>query len=61
MHTDEEINAAIRDCLNGLEPERSPILHVAEYIERLKNDPSWSREEIKKVDIGVHRMLQKLI
>jgi hypothetical protein len=61
VHSDEEINAAIHICLDGLEPGKPPLAHVAEYIERLRDDPSWSRNEVAKVDLGIHRLLQKLI
>jgi hypothetical protein len=60
VRSEAEINAAIRDCLDHFRPGGSVIAHLATYLERLRRQ-SWQEEEISEVEIGVRRILTKLV
>jgi hypothetical protein len=58
--SDTRINAAIRECLDTFEPGRSPIAHLAAYVERLRNDQSWTERDIREVELAVRRIFAKM-
>jgi hypothetical protein len=59
VRSEAEINAAVRDCLEGFQPGGSPAAHLASDLEQLHRDPSWTEAEIFKVEIGALRILTK--
>ena len=61
MNAEARINAAIRDCLGTLQPGRSAIDHLANYLICLRQDPVWSDCEIKDVETGVRHILKGLV
>ena len=61
MNAQARINAAIRDCLASLQPGRSAIEHLANYLICLRQDPVWSKSEIKDVESGVRHILTGLV
>jgi hypothetical protein len=61
MRSQSEINRAVQSCLNTYRPGRSAIAHLAEHVERLRGDSSWSNDEIRIIDIRLRRILMELI
>jgi hypothetical protein len=61
VRSEAEINAAIRDCLDSFCPGGSPATHLAADLEQLHRDPSWTKAEIFKVEIGALQILTKPI
>jgi hypothetical protein len=61
VNSQARINAAIRDCLATLQPGRSAIDHLANYLICLRQDPIWSEDEIKDVETGVRHILTGLV
>jgi hypothetical protein len=55
------INAAIRDCLDSLQPGRPPLDHLATFLERLRAERSFTQSEIHEVETTVRRILSNLI
>jgi hypothetical protein len=55
------INAAIRDCLDALEPGRPPLDHLATFLERLREERNFKASEIREVETTVRRILSNLI
>jgi hypothetical protein len=60
VNAQARINAAIRDCLGTLQPGRSAIDHLANYLICLHQDPIWSDSQIKEVETGVRHILSGL-
>jgi hypothetical protein len=61
VNAQARINAAIRDCLASLQPGRSAIEHLANYLLCLRQDPVWTEGEIKDVESGVRHILKGLV
>ena len=55
------INTAIRECLDSMEPDRSPLAHLVTFLEPLHNDPGWTEAEIRDVESTARRILTTLI
>ena len=55
------INAAIRDCLDALQPGRPPLAHLATYLDSLRHDRDFSDADIREVEQSVRRILSELI
>jgi hypothetical protein len=55
------INAAIRDCLDGIRPAESPLAHLAAFLDGLRADPTWTEDEIREVESALRRILTTLI
>jgi hypothetical protein len=61
MSPTARINTARRECLDALPPGRSPLAHLASFLEPLRDDPGWIEAEIREVESTVRRILTTLI
>jgi hypothetical protein len=55
------IQDAIRTCLAKCQLHETPIACVAEFIEQLRSDPTWSEFDVNQVETTVRKILARLI
>lgn len=58
MSKADRINDAIRECLDGCYRAQIPLAHLAEYVAKLRADPSWREAEVVEVEVAVRQMLK---
>jgi hypothetical protein len=61
MRSFSRINAEIHSCLDRIESGATAIAHLADSLNRLRSDPSWTDQEIREVEFGVRRILSNLV
>lgn len=57
----DRINIAIRDCVQRCFSGGSVIARTAAFLRDLRASGSWDKADIRAVEIGVHRMLQRML
>ena len=57
----DKINSAIRECLARCYESDAPLANLAEYLIRLRSDPSWREAEVYQVESTVRRVLTRMI
>jgi len=57
---EERVNQAIRDCMDNCRGSDSPLTQVAEFLAGLKS-AGWRRDEIRLVELPVHKILHALV
>lgn len=55
-----KIYETMRRCLIECGNSDTPSLCIASFCDRLREDDSWTREEVERVEQGVWRTLQAL-
>jgi hypothetical protein len=58
MSKADRINEAIRQCLDGCYRAQLPLSHLAEFVAKLRADPTWRESDISEVEIAVRQMLK---
>ncbi|HEY2252036.1 MAG TPA: hypothetical protein VGH74_13280 [Planctomycetaceae bacterium] len=58
---DERINIAIRECVQHCFAGGSVITKVAAFLAHLRVSGDWCDGDIRAVDIGIHRMLNRML
>src|ERR1700730_8885449 len=56
-----KINGEIRSCLDRIESGGPALAQLADTLDRLNSDPSWSAREIREVEGRVRRILSKIV
>jgi hypothetical protein len=56
-----KINGEIRSCLARIESGGPALAQLADTLEHLRSDPSWSAREIREVEFGVRHILSKIV
>jgi hypothetical protein len=55
-----KINEAIKACLHRCYSAELPLAKLAEFLQTLRNDPSWNESEIILVESGARQMLMMI-
>ena len=61
MPTTEEVNQAIRDCLDECYQATHPLTCLAEFIEKLSQRPGWTSVDTGRVQQKALRILTILL
>jgi hypothetical protein len=56
----DKVFQAIHECLDTYRPGRSLLLHIAQYVERLRATPGWTMDQVASVDRAVRHILTSL-
>jgi hypothetical protein len=62
--TDREqnkVNLAIRRGLSRCREATAPIVALAMFLEELRCDPAWNREDIRLVEAGIRHVLARVV
>jgi hypothetical protein len=57
----ERIGTAVEECLGRCRGSFYPLGELADYLERLRQDPAWSEYDVEAVELRVHRMLKSIV
>lgn len=55
------LNRAVQDCLRECAQSSVPLNGLAEFCQRLRQNPDWVESEIYKVERTVHKVLKQLV
>ena len=56
-----KINGEIRHCLDRIESGGPAIAQLADTLDRLHCDPSWTARDVREVEVGVWRILSQIM
>ena len=62
--TDRElnkVNLAIRRGLARCRGATAPIVSLSLFLEELRRDPAWTREDIRAVEAGIRHVLARVV
>ena len=57
----ERIGVAVEECLSRCRGSFYPLGEVADYVERLRQDPTWRDYDVEAVELRVLRLLKSIV